>query len=64
MEDHSTDGGFYAQWKNEINRFQDTVSTYRVVGAKKVVSDAAVLVGLADQYIDWLRAENARLKAD
>lgn len=64
MEDHTTDDGFYAQWRNEIERFQGTCGNYRVLGPKRVVSDAAVLVGLADQYIEHLRAKIARMQAE
>lgn len=65
MEDRNTDDGFYGRWMAEKERLDGMLKTVSVNGgSRRAMGEAGVLLGLAEQYINYLRAENAKLRKE
>lgn len=65
MEDRNTDDGFYARWMSENERLQGMLKTVSVNGgSRRAMGEAGVLLGLAEQYIAYLRQKVAKLEAE
>lgn len=65
MEDRNTDDGFYARWMSENERLQGTLRSVSVNGgSRRAMGEAGVLLGLAEQYIQYLRNKVAKLEEE
>lgn len=68
MDDRNTDDGFFAQWMAGNERLQGMLKRATIVQisprVREAMGEAGVHLGLAERYIQYLRAENARLKSE